>query len=40
MLPVKSTVAYIMVRQGDKAKVHNVKVNPNDECVPRHKLLV
>jgi len=24
----------------DKAKVHNVNVIPNEECVPRHKLLV
>jgi len=31
----KSTVHYIMVRQGDK-----VKVIPNEECVPKHKLLV
>jgi len=29
-----------MVRQGDKAKVHNVKVIPHEECVPKHKLLV
>ena len=36
----KSTVDYIMVRQGDKGKVHNVKVIPNEECVPKHKLLV
>jgi len=38
--PVKSTVDYIIVRQKDKAKVHNVKVIPNDECVPKHKLLL
>ena len=38
--PVKSTVDYITVRQGDKAKVCNVKVIPNEECVPKHKLLV
>jgi len=31
--PVKSTVDYIIVRQKDKAKVHNVKVIPNEECV-------
>jgi len=37
---VKSTVDYIMVRQGDKVKVRNVKVIPNEECVPKHKLLV
>ena len=36
----KSTADYIMVRQEDKAKVRNVKVNPNEECVPKHKLLV
>ena len=29
-----------MVRQGDKVKVHNVKVIPNEECVPKHELLV
>jgi len=29
-----------MARQGDKAKVCNVKVIPNEECVPKHKLLV
>jgi len=34
----KSTVDYIMVRQGDKVKVR--KVIPNEECVPKHKLLV
>ena len=28
----KSTVDYIMVRQGDKVKVCNVKVIPNKEC--------
>ena len=38
--PVKSTVDYIIVRQEDKAKVHNVKVIPHEECVPKHKLLV
>jgi len=26
--------------QGDKAKICNVKVIPNEECVPKHKLLV
>jgi len=36
----KSTVDYIMVRQGDKLKVRNVKVVPNEECIPKHKLLV
>jgi len=29
-----------MVRQGDKVTVCNVKVIPNEECVPKHKLLV
>jgi len=42
--PVKSMVEldYIIVRQEDKAKVRNVKVEviPNEECVPNHKLLV
>jgi len=37
---VKSTVDYIIVRQEDKAKVRNVKVIPNEEYVPKHKLLV
>jgi len=36
----KSTVDYIMVRQGDRVKVGNVKVIPNEECVPKHKLLL
>jgi len=36
----KSTVDYIMVRQGDKVKVRNVKVIPIKECMPKHKLLV
>ena len=34
------TVDYIMVREGNKVKVCNVKVIPNEECMPRHKLLV
>jgi len=38
--PVRNTVDYIIVRQEDKAKVHNDKVIPNEECVPKHKLLV
>jgi len=38
--PVKSMVGYIIVRQEDKAKVCNVKVIPNEECVPKHKLLI
>jgi len=37
---VKNTVDYIIVRQGDKAKVRNVKVIPNEECMLKHKLLV
>jgi len=32
---VKSTVDYIIVQQ-----LRNVKVIPNEECVPKHKLLV
>jgi len=32
--PVESAVDYIIVRQEDKAKVHDVKVIPNEECVP------
>ena len=36
----KSTVDYIVVRQGDKVNVRNVKVILNEECVPKHKLLV
>jgi len=38
--PVKSTVDYIIVRQEDKANVHNAKVIPNEKCVPKRKLLV
>jgi len=38
--PDKSMVDYIIVRQEDKANVRNVKVIPNEECVPKHKLLV
>ena len=30
----------IIVWQGDTYKVHNVKVIPNEKCVPKHKLLV
>jgi len=37
--PVKSMVDYIIVQQ-DKAEVGNIKVIPNEECVPKHKLLV
>ena len=36
----KRTVDYTMVRPWDKVKVRNVKVIPNEECVPKHKLLV
>ena len=28
------------MQQEDKAKVRNVKVTPNEECVPKHNLLV
>jgi len=38
--PVKRMVDYIIVRQEDKAKVRNAKVIANEECVPKHKLLV
>jgi len=38
--PVKNTVDYIIVRQEDTGKVHNVKVIPNEECVPQHKLVL
>ena len=31
--PIKSIVGYIIVWQEDKAKVHNVKIIPNEECV-------
>jgi len=34
------TIDYIIVRQEGKAKVRKVKVIPNEECVPKHKLLV
>jgi len=37
---VKSTVDYIIVRQGDKSKVCNIKVIPNEDCEPKNKLLV
>jgi len=30
----------IMVRQEDKAKIRNIKVISNQECVPKHKLLL
>jgi len=32
--PVKSTVDNIIVQQEDKEEVRNVKVIPNEECVP------
>jgi len=38
--PVKSTVDYIILQQEDKAMARNVKVIPNEENVPKHKLLV
>ena len=38
--PVKTTVDYIIVRQENKSKVHNVRVIPNEKYVPKHKLLV
>jgi len=37
--PVKSLVDYNM-QQEEKAKVRSVRVIPNEECVPKHKLLV
>jgi len=37
---VKSIVDYITAQQEDKAKVRNVKVIPNEQCVPKHTLLV
>ena len=37
---VKSTVDYIIVWQEDKAKIHDIKAIPNEECVTKHKLLV
>jgi len=33
-------VQLIIVQQEDKGKVRNVKVIPNEECVPKQKLLV
>jgi len=33
--PAKSLVDYIIVRQEDEAKVCNVKVIPNEECLPK-----
>jgi len=30
----------MIVQQEDKAKFCNVKVIPNEECVPKHQLLV
>jgi len=36
----KSTTDYTIVQQENKAMVCNVKVIPNEECVPKHKLLV
>jgi len=37
---LKNAVDYIIVPQEEKAKVCNVKVIPNEECVPKHKLLL
>jgi len=37
--PVKSMFDYIIVQQEDIAKVCNVKVIPNKECVSMYKLL-
>jgi len=37
---VKSTVDNTIVRHEDKARVRNVRVIPNEECAPKHKLLV
>jgi len=34
--PAESTVDYIIVRQENIAKIHNIKVIPNEECVPKH----
>jgi len=39
-LSVRSTVDCIIVRQEDTANVRKVKVIPNEECVPKHKLLL
>jgi len=38
--PLKSMVDYIIVQQEDKAKARNVKVIPNEECVPKHEFFV
>jgi len=38
--PIKSMVDYIIERREDRTKLCNVKVIPNEECVPKHKLLV
>jgi len=37
--PFKTMVDYIIVQQEDKAKVRNVNVIPNEECVPKHKFV-
>jgi len=37
---VKGTVDCIVVRQEDRAKIHNIKVSSNEECIPKHNLLV
>jgi len=33
-------IRYIILQQEDRVKVRNVKVIPNEKCVPKHKLLV
>jgi len=35
-----SMVDYIIIWQRIKAKIHNVIVIPNEECVPKHKLFI
>jgi len=37
---LKVWLIIIIVQQEDKAKVRNVKVIPNEECVPKPKFLV
>jgi len=38
--PVKVRLIILLCDKRTKAKVRNVKVIPNEECVPKHKLLV
>jgi len=40
LLIVIRSLRVCYLRQEDKAKVRNVNVIPNEECVPKHKLLV